>query len=109
MSQERDRLPVDLLRGLYETIFRRRDIREFRPDPIPDEVLARVLIAAHHAGSVGFTQPWNFLIVKDLERRREVKQLFEEERAVNADTSTTSAARDFCRSSSRAFWRRRST
>lgn len=84
MLQERDRLPVELRRGLYETIFCRRDIREFRPDPIPDEVLARVLVAAHHAGSVGFTQPWNFLIVRDLKRRREIKQLFEEERTVNA-------------------------
>ncbi|HYK17490.1 MAG TPA: nitroreductase family protein, partial [Bryobacteraceae bacterium] len=47
---------VELKRGLYEAIFRRRDMREFLPDPIPDEVLARVLIAAHHAASVGFTQ-----------------------------------------------------
>src|SRR5271169_6589447 len=77
-------MPVDLRRGLYETIFRRRDIREFLPDPIPEEVLARVLVAAHHAGSVGFTQPWNFVIVKDLDRRHLIKRVFEEERAVNA-------------------------
>src|SRR5271170_49844 len=67
-------LPLEIRRGLYETIFRRRDMREFRPDPIPDEVLARVLVAAHHAASVGFTQPWDFIIVRDLERRREVKR-----------------------------------
>ncbi len=73
-----------LRRGLYEAIFRRRDMREFRPDPVPDEILARVLIAAHHAASVGFTQPWDFVIVRDLERRREVKRVFEEERAKNA-------------------------
>jgi 5,6-dimethylbenzimidazole synthase len=77
-------LPPDLRCGLYETIFRRRDIREFCPDPIPDEVLARVLVAAHHAGSVGFTQPWNFLVIKDLKRRHAIKQIFEEERAINA-------------------------
>lgn len=77
-------LPVEVRRGLYETVFRRRDIREFRPDPIPDEVLARVLVAAHHAGSVGFTQPWNFLIVRDFKRRHAIKRLFEEERASNA-------------------------
>ena len=71
-------------RGLYEAIFRRRDMREFLPDPIADEVLARVLIAAHHAASVGFTQPWDFIIVRDLERRRAVKQVFEEERMKNA-------------------------
>jgi 5,6-dimethylbenzimidazole synthase len=77
-------LPLEVRRGLYETIFRRRDMREFRPDSIPDEVLARVLVAAHHAASVGFTQPWDFIIVRDLERRREVKRVFEEERLRNA-------------------------
>lgn len=71
-------------RGLYEAIFRRRDMREFLPDPVPDEVLARVLIAAHHAASVGFTQPWDFVIVRDLDRRRAVKRMFEEERLKNA-------------------------
>ncbi len=76
--------PRTLQRGLYEAIFRRRDIREFRPDPIPDEVLARILIAAHHAASVGFTQPWNFILVRDLERRREVRRVFEQERLKNA-------------------------
>jgi 5,6-dimethylbenzimidazole synthase len=76
---------TELRRGLYEAIFRRRDIRQFLPDPVPDEVLARVLIAAHHAASVGFTQPWDFIIVRDLARRREVKRVFEQERARNAE------------------------
>jgi 5,6-dimethylbenzimidazole synthase len=71
-------------RGLYEAIFRRRDMREFLPDPIPDEVLARILIAAHHAASVGFTQPWDFIILRNLERRREVKRVFDEERQKNS-------------------------
>ena len=73
-----------LRRGLYETIFGRRDMREFRSDPIPNEVLARVLVAAHRAGSVGFTQPWDFVIVRDLKRRQAVKAVFEEERRRNA-------------------------
>lgn len=74
-----------LQRGLYEAIFRRRDIREFRPEPIPDEILARILIAAHHAASVGFTQPWNFILVRDVERRRKVRRIFEQERRKNAE------------------------
>jgi 5,6-dimethylbenzimidazole synthase len=78
-------LPLEVRRGLYETIFRRRDMREFLPDPVPDEVLARVLVAAHHAGSVGFTQPWDFIVVRDLERRRAVKRVFDEERLRNAE------------------------
>jgi 5,6-dimethylbenzimidazole synthase len=73
-----------LKRGLYEAIFRRRDIREFIPDPIPDEVLARVLIGAHHAASVGFTQPWDFIVVRSREQRRRVKEVFEAEHAKNA-------------------------
>lgn len=83
-----NRLPLEIRRGLYETIFRRRDMREFRPDPVPDEVLARVLVAAHHAGSVGFTQPWDFIVVRDLKRRQEVKRVFEEERLRNAEQFT---------------------
>lgn len=80
----RDAFPPRLRRGLYEAIFRRRDIRAFRPDPVPDEVLARVLVAAHHAPSVGFTQPWDFIIVRDIERRRKVHRVFERERLKNA-------------------------
>jgi 5,6-dimethylbenzimidazole synthase len=81
---DRHAFAAELRRGLYEAIFRRRDIREFLPDPVPDPVLARVLIAAHHAASVGFTQPWDFVIVRDLERRREVRRIFEQERERNA-------------------------
>jgi 5,6-dimethylbenzimidazole synthase len=43
-----------------------------------------MIVAAHHSASVGFTQPWDFIIVRDLERRREVKRIFERERAKNA-------------------------
>jgi len=79
-----DALPPRLRRGLYEAIFRRRDIRAFRRDPVPDEILARLIVAAHHAASVGFTQPWDFILVRDLERRREVHRMFERERLKNA-------------------------
>ncbi len=79
---------AELRRGLYEAIFRRRDIRVFLPHPVSDQVLARVLIAAHHAASVGFTQPWDFVIVRGLELRREVKRVFEAERARNAEQFT---------------------
>src|SRR6266478_3448395 len=84
-----------LKRGLYEAVFRRRDIREFNSAPIPDEVLARILIAAHHAASVGFTQPWDFIVVRDLERRRRVKEIFEKERAKNAADFTGARRKKF--------------
>lgn len=51
--------------AVYRCIEERRDVRsEFRPDPIPDDVLARILAAAHHAPSVGFMQPWDFIVVR---------------------------------------------
>lgn len=68
--------------GLYRTIFSRRDVRsEFLPDPIPVDILARMLVAAHHAPSVGFMQPWNFIVIESKERRREVHALFEKANA----------------------------
>jgi 5,6-dimethylbenzimidazole synthase len=52
--------------AIYQTIFTRRDVRgQFLPDSVPNAVLARILTAAHHAPSVGFMQPWNFLVVRD--------------------------------------------
>lgn len=52
--------------ALYKAIFSRRDVRgQFLPDPIPQDVLRRILLAAHHAPSVGFMQPWNFLVITD--------------------------------------------
>ena len=52
--------------GLYRAIFERRDVRsQFRPDPIPHAILTRVLTAAHHAPSVGFMQPWDFIVIDD--------------------------------------------
>src|SRR5258708_7785057 len=47
-------------------MLKRRDVRgQFLPNPIPDQVLARLLNAAHRAPSVGFMQPWDFIVVRD--------------------------------------------
>ena len=40
--------------AVYRAIYQRRDVRNFRPDPIPDDKLARIVRAAHHGPSVGF-------------------------------------------------------
>ena len=74
----------DERRGLYRAIHERRDVRsQFRPDPIPPSVLARLLAAAHAAPSVGFMQPWDFILIDDPLLRRAVKQMVarENERA----------------------------
>jgi 5,6-dimethylbenzimidazole synthase len=65
--------------AVYQAIFSRRDVRgQFLPEPISDEVLSRLLTAAHHAPSVGFMQPWNFLVVRSEPVKRRVHQAFAE-------------------------------
>jgi 5,6-dimethylbenzimidazole synthase len=65
--------------AVYHAIFSRRDVRgQFLPDPVADEVLGRVLMAAHHAPSVGFMQPWNFLLVRSPEIKQRVHDAFRE-------------------------------
>jgi 5,6-dimethylbenzimidazole synthase len=71
--------------NVYEAIHSRRDVRRFRPDPVSDDVLVRILDAAHHAGSVGFMQPWNFLVVRSHDVRRKVFEIFEQENARAAE------------------------
>ena len=73
-----DMISVSEREALYKVIYSRRDVRgQFLPEPVPEEVIARLLDAAHHAPSVGFMQPWDFVVVKDLEVRRKVKEGFE--------------------------------
>jgi 5,6-dimethylbenzimidazole synthase len=72
--------------AVYRAIHERRDVRaQFLPDPIPPEVLVRLLEAAHHAPSVGFMQPWDFLLIDSLEVRRRVHAIFERENARAAE------------------------
>jgi 5,6-dimethylbenzimidazole synthase len=57
--------------AIYRVIHARRDVRdEFLPEDVPRDVLLRILDAAHHAPSVGFMQPWNFIVIRDMEKRR---------------------------------------
>ncbi|WP_222266627.1 5,6-dimethylbenzimidazole synthase [Modestobacter marinus] len=66
--------------GLYRTIGARRDIRRFRPDAVPEDVLTRVLTAAHQAPSVGHSQPWRFVVVRDAGLRDRAAVLTDRER-----------------------------
>jgi len=64
--------------AVYSAIFNRRDVRsEFKKDPIPDDVLHRILNAAHHAPSVGFMQPWDFVVVQNPDVKLKIKHGFE--------------------------------
>ena len=64
--------------AVYRTIFNRRDVRgQFLPDPVDDALLARILLAAHHAPSVGFMQPWNFLVIRSSTVKQRVHAVFQ--------------------------------
>ena len=72
--------------AIYHTIFSRRDVRsQFLPKAVDDEVLSRILTAAHFAPSVGFMQPWNFLLVKSDDVKLRVQQAY---RSANAEALT---------------------
>lgn len=67
--------------GLYKAIFSRRDVRsQFITREIPDYILAKILKAAHHAPSVGYSQPWDFILIKDYATRTLVRNSFIRER-----------------------------
>ncbi len=70
--------------ALATVIDGRRDVRRFRPDPVDDELLERVLAAAHRAPSVGLSQPWRFVVVRATQTRARVRALAERERARQA-------------------------
>ena len=54
----------------------RRDVRRFRPDPLPSGTLERLIETACLAPSVGLSQPWRFVLVEDPARRQAVREEF---------------------------------
>jgi 5,6-dimethylbenzimidazole synthase len=66
-------------RAIYRVIRDRRDVRsEFLPKPIPNDVLGRILGAAHHAPSVGLMQPWDFLLIHSTAVRKQIHHHFQQ-------------------------------
>ncbi len=67
--------------SFYKAVYSRRDVRSnFTSEPIDEQVLTRILKAAHHAPSVGFSQPWNFILIKNIETRKKIKESFQKEK-----------------------------
>ena len=78
--------------AVYRVIEERRDVRQgFLPDPVPPEVLGRVLAAAHRSPSVGLSQPWDFIVIRDRARRERIKTLAE--RAASGYAASLPSAR----------------
>jgi 5,6-dimethylbenzimidazole synthase len=71
--------------AVYRAIFERRDCRHFLPDPLPDDLILRLLSAAHHAPSVGFMQPWNFLLIRSRDVRLRIKAAFDRANAAASE------------------------
>lgn len=75
-------------RARLRELFRwRRDVRRFRPDPLPDDALERYIGIACSSPSVGLSQPWRFVIVNDPARRQQVIENFQ--------SCNTDALKDF--------------
>ncbi|MEM3899414.1 MAG: 5,6-dimethylbenzimidazole synthase, partial [Candidatus Bathyarchaeia archaeon] len=65
---------------VFNAIRTRRSIRAYKPDPVSDEDIAKILDAAHWAPSAANLQPWEFIVVKNPSTRKEIQALVEENR-----------------------------
>ena len=92
------RYPDEQREAVYRVIAERRDVRRgFRPDPVPADVLRRLLAAAHQAPSVGFSQPWDFIVITDRARREQIAALARRHRDEFAASLPGARARAFDR------------
>jgi 5,6-dimethylbenzimidazole synthase len=75
------------LDGVYRAIRERRDVRSgFLPEALSDEILLRLLAAAHHAPSVGLMQPWRFIVIRSRQVRGAVRDLFSQAQQLAAES-----------------------
>jgi nitroreductase len=63
--------------GIFEVMFSTRSMRRLKPDPVPDEVMYRILDAAIRAPSGSNTQHWRFVVVKDPQVKKQVQQVYQ--------------------------------
>lgn len=100
---DRERLPAGPFdaaerAAVYRAIETRRDVRnEFLPDPVADDVLARLLKAAHCAPSVGLSQPWSFILVREAGTKARVAEIFARRNAEAAAMFEGDRAADYRR------------
>ncbi|MDO8434302.1 MAG: nitroreductase family protein [Candidatus Binatus sp.] len=62
--------------GLFEAMYSARSLRKFKPDPVPDEVIGKILDAAIRAPSGSNEQGWEFMVVKDAAQRKKIGEVY---------------------------------
>ena len=75
--------------ALWQVLGARRDVRRFRPDPVPDELVRRVIEAGHAGPSVGHSQPWRFIVISQDATREKVAHLADQQRLRQAAAMTS--------------------
>ncbi len=65
--------------NFLELLKYRRSIRRFKPDPVPDEYILKILDAAHYAMSGANSQPWEFIVVKDPIIKQKIHDAYKED------------------------------
>ena len=68
--------------GLFEAIYSQRAIREFKPDPVPDELIHRLIESATKAPSGSNRQGWKFLVIRDADLKRRIGEYYNRARGV---------------------------
>ncbi len=94
--------------AVYRAIETRRDVRDqFLSDPLPDALFMWLLRAAHHAPSVGFMQPSNFITIRDAARREAIWHILNKANEEDAEIFPASEERLIVRLNWKTFARRR--
>ncbi len=78
---------------MYDVVQARRDVRRYRPDAVPADVLQRILQAAHNAPSVGHSQPWRFIVVTEAATRERAAWMADSARLTQAKSMDPESAR----------------
>jgi nitroreductase len=62
--------------ALFEAMYSARALRRLKPDPVPEQVLTKVLDAAIRAPSAGIAQSWSFVVVRDVQQRAKLGAIY---------------------------------
>ena len=83
------RLPVEEMKeralSFYHQLDGRRSVRHFSPDPVPREVIENIVLTAGTSPSGAHSEPWTFVVIKDEEMKKKVREIVEQEEYLNYD------------------------